>query len=105
MKSPRSVKDSVAIITGAASGMGRATALIFAREGARVAAVDMNGNGVEQVVGDIEKAGGTAHAWRLDVSDAQAIEQTISAIAGHFGGIDILVNNAGIAALSNLDDA
>ena len=101
----RSVKDSVAIITGAASGMGRATALVFAREGARVAAVDVNGNGVEQVVGEIEKEGGAARAWRLDVSDARAIEQTISAIASHFGGIDILVNNAGIAALSNLDDA
>jgi len=100
----RSVKGSVAIITGAASGMGRATALVFAREGARVAAVDVNRDGVEAIVSEIEKEGGEAHAWRLDVSDAKAIADTIDAIAKHFGGIDILVNNAGIAALSALDD-
>ena len=101
----RSVKDSVAIITGAASGMGRATALVFAHEGARVAAVDVNGDGVEKVVSKIAKEGGTARPYKLDVSDARAIEQTIAAIAADFGGIDILVNNAGIAALSTLDDA
>jgi 3-oxoacyl-[acyl-carrier protein] reductase len=100
----RSVKGSVAIITGAASGMGRATALVFAREGARVAAVDVNREGVEAVASEIEKEGGEARAWRLDVSDANAIAATIEAIAQHFGGIDILVNNAGIAALSALDD-
>src|SRR5215469_8276392 len=101
----RSVKGSVAIITGAASGMGRATALVFAREGARVAAVDVNGDGVEEVVREIKKEGGEARAWRLDVSDANAIVETIDAIAKHFGGIDVLVNNAGIAALTALDDA
>ena len=100
----RSVKDSIAIITGAASGMGRATALVFAREGARVAAVDVNAEGVEQIARDIEKEGGTARAYKLDVSDARAIAETIDAIARHFGGIDILVNNAGIAALTGLDD-
>ena len=100
----RSVKGSVAIITGAASGMGRATALVFARDGARVAAVDVNGEGVERVVKDIEKEGGAARAFKLDVSDADAIRKTVDAIASHFGGIDILVNNAGIAALSALDD-
>jgi 3-oxoacyl-[acyl-carrier protein] reductase len=100
----RSVKGSVAIITGAASGMGRATALVFAREGARVAAVDVNRDGVEEVARDIGKEGGTARAWQLDVSDARAIGETVDAIAKHFGGIDILVNNAGIAALTALDD-
>jgi 3-oxoacyl-[acyl-carrier protein] reductase len=100
----RSVKGSVAIVTGAASGMGRATALVFAREGARVAAVDVNRDGVEEVVREIEKEGGEARAWRLDVSDANAISETVEVIAKHFGGIDILVNNAGIAALSALDD-
>src|SRR5215472_9942843 len=99
----RSVKGSVAIITGAASGMGRATAFVFAREGARVAAVDVNREGAEHVAGDIEKEGGEARAWRLDVSDAGAIAETIDAIAKHFGAIDIIVNNAGIAALTALD--
>lgn len=104
MKS-RSVKDSVAIITGAASGMGRATAVVFGHEGARVAAVDVNGDGAEETAREIEKNGGTAHAFQLDVSDARAINQTIEVIAGHFGGIDVLVNNAGIAAMTTLDDA
>jgi 3-oxoacyl-[acyl-carrier protein] reductase len=101
----RSVKGSVAIITGAASGMGRATALVFARDGARVAAVDVNGEAVEAVVREIEKEGGTARAFKLDVSDPRAIAETIEAIASHFGCIDIVVNNAGIAALTRLDDA
>jgi len=101
----RSVKGSVAIVTGAASGMGRATALVFARDGARVAAVDVNGEAVEEVVREIEKEGGTARAFKLDVSDARAIAETIESIASHFGGIDIIVNNAGIAALTRLDDA
>src|SRR5215469_4085474 len=100
----RSVKGSVAIVTGAASGLGRATALVFAREGARVAAVDVNREGIDEVAREIEKEGGEVRAWQLDVSDAGAIAKTIAAIAKHFGGIDILVNNAGIAALTALDD-
>jgi len=100
----RSVKGSVAIVTGAASGMGRATALLFAREGARVAAVDVRREGVEEVVGEIEKDGGEARAFTLDVSDAKAIAETIDAIAKQFGGIDIIVNNAGIAAFAPLDN-
>lgn len=100
----RSVKGSVAFITGAASGMGRATARIFAAEGARVAAADVNREGVEAVVAEITKDGGEAKAFALDVSDARAIEDTIAAIAKQFGGLDIIVNNAGIAAMSALED-
>jgi 3-oxoacyl-[acyl-carrier protein] reductase len=100
----RSVKGSVAIVTGAASGMGRATALVFAREGARVAAVDVNKEGVEETVRQIEKEGGEARVWTLDVSDGRAITEIIGAIATHYGGIDIIVNNAGIAAISALDN-
>jgi 3-oxoacyl-[acyl-carrier protein] reductase len=100
----RSVKGSIAIVTGAASGMGRATALLFAREGARVAAVDVKREGVEEVVREAEKEGGEARAFVLDVSDAKAIDETIAAIAKQFGGIDIIVNNAGIAAFAPLDN-
>ncbi len=100
----RSVKGSVAIVTGAASGMGRATAMLFAREGARVAAVDVQRDKVDAVVAEITKEGGEAKTFVLDVSDAKAISDTIAAIAKHFGGIDALVNNAGIAAMSALED-
>ena len=99
----RSVKGSVAFVTGAASGMGRATALVFAREGARVAAADVNREGLEATVREIEKEGGDARAYLLDVSDARAIIDTVAAIAKDFGGLDIIVNNAGIAAVTPLD--
>src|SRR5215472_7401006 len=100
----RSVKGTVAIVTGAASGMGRATARLFASEGARVAAVDVQKDKIEAVVAEIEKEGGEAKAYVLDVSDAKAIADTIAAIGKHFGGIDAIVNNAGIAAMSALED-
>jgi 3-oxoacyl-[acyl-carrier protein] reductase len=100
----RSVKGSVAIITGAASGMGRATAKLFASEGARVAAIDVKREAVEEVVREIEKEGGEARAWALDVADPRAIVETIDAVAKAFGGIDIIVNNAGIAAFAPLDN-
>ena len=100
----RSVSGSVALITGAASGMGRATAALFAVEGARVAVTDHDGSGAENVAGEIAANGGTAHAWRLDVSDGQAIIDVVAEIAAHFGGIDIIVNNAGISGFGALDD-
>lgn len=101
----RSLKGSIAFVTGAASGMGRATARIFAAEGARVAAADVNRDGIEAVVAEIAKEGGEAKAYVLDVSDAKAIDATVAAIAKDFGGLDIIVNNAGIAAMTVLEDA
>ena len=95
----RSIAGKVAIITGAASGMGRATAHLFASEGARVAVTDLDQGQCDAVVREIAAAdySGSAKAWALDVSDPDAIRQTVADIAGAFGGIDILVNNAGFA--------
>ncbi len=93
----RSIASRVAIVTGAASGMGRATAQLFADEGARVAALDLNGDAVEGVVKEIVAAGGEAKAWSVDLADRVAIERTIRDIGDHFGAIDILINNAGIS--------
>ena len=99
----RSISGKVAVVTGAASGMGEATAKLFADEGARVAAIDLNGEPLAQVVGEIEADGKPVRGWVLDLADADAIETVFAEIATHFGGIDILVNNAGISIFSPID--
>ena len=99
----RSIADKVAVVTGAGSGMGRATAALFADEGAKVAALDINESALELVVGEIAGAGYPVRGWPLDVADPAAISRVVPAIAEHFGGIDILVNNAGIGAGGPLD--
>jgi 3-oxoacyl-[acyl-carrier protein] reductase len=93
----RSVAGKVCFVTGAASGMGRATAYLFADEGARVAVTDVDAAGAERVAGEIAGAGGEARAWCLDVADPARIETVVSEAIAHFGGIDVLVNNAGVA--------
>lgn len=97
----RSVAGSAVLITGAGSGMGRATAELFAAEGAHVAVTDRTFESADAVARVI---GGTARAWKLDVSDAAEITSVTYAIATHFGRLDILINNAGIAAFCSLDD-
>jgi len=96
-KLSRSIDNKVAIVTGAASGMGRATSRLFADEGARVAALDVSAESLAVVVEEINEAGGEARAWTVDLADRAAIDTSIEEIATHFGGIDILVNNAGIS--------
>ena len=96
----RSVAGRVAIVTGAASGMGRATALLLASEGAKVAVTDLDLAACEAVAAE---AGPNAKAFALDVSDGETIKAVVADIAAHFGGIDILINNAGISAFCPLD--
>lgn len=100
----RSVADSVALITGAASGMGRATALLFATEGAKVAALDRDADGLARTVSEMEAAGGTAISVPVDLRDGDAIRAAVAHAAETFGGIDIVVNNAGILGFLALDD-
>jgi 3-oxoacyl-[acyl-carrier protein] reductase len=99
----RSIEGLTAIVTGAASGMGRATAQLFADEGARVAAIDLNEQGLDAVVAEIHGAGGTARGWQLDLANRAEIDRVIGEVAAHFGGIDILVNNAGISIPVKID--
>ena len=99
----RSIEGNIAFITGAASGMGAATARLFADQGARLALVDVNEAGLQAVVDEIAAAGCEVRGWALDLSDAAAIKDTINAVAEHFGGIDLLVNNAGISIFSPVD--
>jgi 3-oxoacyl-[acyl-carrier protein] reductase len=101
----RSVKGLTVLVTGAASGMGRATALVFADEGAKVAVTDVTVDGARAVAEEIVGRGGSARAWRLDVADAGAIETVVADIAAQFGSLDIIVNNAGISVRFAIDDA
>ena len=99
----RSIEGMVALVTGASSGMGAATAKLFAAQGAKVAAIDINQGGLAAVVEEINGAGKIAHGWTLDLSDGVAIETVIGEVAAHFGGIDILINNAGISIFTPID--
>ncbi|MFC3078433.1 SDR family NAD(P)-dependent oxidoreductase [Phenylobacterium terrae] len=91
-----------ALVTGAASGMGRATAELLARQGAKVAVTDRNEAGAAQVAEALAAEGFSVAAWALDVSDAAQIASVVVAAAERFGGLDILVNNAGVSGFSPL---
>jgi 3-oxoacyl-[acyl-carrier protein] reductase len=99
----RSVAGLTVLVTGAASGMGRATARVFAAEGANVAVTDFVASGAATVAADIVKNGGAAKAWTLDVANHDNINTVVNEIAAHFGGLDIIVNNAGISAATPID--
>jgi 3-oxoacyl-[acyl-carrier protein] reductase len=98
----RSVLGLRALVTGAASGMGKATAEALAADGAMVAVTDFNAAGAEAIAISI---GGAAKAWRLDVSDKDEIEKVVAEIAGAFGGLDIVINNAGVGGFAPIDAA
>ncbi|QWG22889.1 SDR family oxidoreductase [Bradyrhizobium sediminis] len=100
----RSVKGLTVLVTGAASGMGRATARVFAAEGANVAVTDYSAEGAKAVADAIVADGGSARAWTLDVASAGDIKTVVGAAAAHFGGLDIVVNNAGISVRVAIDD-
>ena len=105
MMTTRSVAGLTVLITGAASGMGRATAEVFAAEGAHVACIDIAAESVREVADDLVHRGYSAEAWTLDISDPEAIKTVVAAVVARFGGLDILVNNAGISAFSPIDSA
>ncbi|MHA5053630.1 SDR family NAD(P)-dependent oxidoreductase [Streptomyces sp. SD15] len=97
------------IVTGASSGIGRATALAFAAEGARVVVADLNAEGARAVVKEIEADGGTAVAVTGDLSEQAVVDRVAATAVERFGGVDVLVNNAGImdrmSAVAEVDDA
>ena len=99
----RSIAGSVAIITGAASGMGRATAHLFAEEGARLALLDINQDGLAAVAEEIRSIGADVFPVSVDLSSRDAAGQAIGSVADHFGAIDILVNNAGLIIPTAID--
>ncbi len=100
----RSVKGLTVLVTGAASGMGRATARVFAAEGANVAVTDTTAERAQAVAAEIVANGGAARSWALDVASRDNIEAVVAAVAAHFGGLDIVINNAGISVRVAIDD-
>jgi len=90
------LKGKVSIVTGAGSGIGRATAILFAKEGARVVVADVDEEGGRETVRKIKSGGGDATFLRTDISQAQDAKKMIDSTIQHYGRIDILFNNAGI---------
>lgn len=100
--SSMSIDGKVAIITGAASGMGRETAKLLAAENAKVALIDINETSGEEAVSEIEKKGGEAAFFHCDVTSNADCEKTVTRIYEKFGRIDILFNNAGVIRRKNI---
>jgi len=94
----------VAVVTGAGSGIGRAIALIYAREGAKVAVADLNAAAAGAVTAQIVQLGGKAMSVAMDVTDESAVTAGISSIATLWGGVDILVSNAGVQIVHPLEE-
>ena len=90
------LRGNVAIVTGAAQGIGKATALKFAREGATVIVCDLNADAVAAAVEECRAAGGEAEGFQLDVTSRDSLDEMVAAVKLKYGRIDTLVNNAGI---------
>jgi 3-oxoacyl-[acyl-carrier protein] reductase len=90
------LKDKVAVVTGSAQGIGRAIAELYAREGAKVAVVDLQSEAAEKVAAEIRSGGGEAIAVACDVSDREEVGRAAAAVKEAYGPIDVLVNNAGV---------
>lgn len=98
------LKDRSAIVTGAASGIGRDIAMLFAREGAKVAIVDLKEEAANATAEEIVCKGGVAMGVAMDVSDERQVSDGVDTVAGAFGGIDILVSNAGIQIVHPIEE-
>ena len=90
------LEGKVAVVTGAASGIGKAIAILYAKEGAKVVVSDINQDGAKETVAEIEKNGGSAIAVLTDVAKEEDIQKLIDTTVSTYGTVDILVNNAGI---------
>jgi NAD(P)-dependent dehydrogenase (short-subunit alcohol dehydrogenase family) len=103
------LKDKVALVSGAGAigpgwGNGKATAVLFAREGAKVACLDVNRDAAEETAGIIRAEGGEALVVQADVSRAADVDRAVEAVLGRFGRIDVLHNNVGIARLTPIEE-
>jgi 3-hydroxybutyrate dehydrogenase len=98
------LKDKIAIVTGAASGIGKEIAIVYAREGAKVAIADLAPAPAEAAAAELRKAGGAAMAVAMDVTNEAQVNAGVEAVAKQWGGVDILVSNAGIQIVHALEE-
>ena len=97
------LQGRAALVTGAASGIGKEIALTYSREGARVAIADLNKAAADATAAEINRAGGKAIGVAMDVASEEAVNAGVAAVVAAFGGVDILVSNAGIQIVHPLD--
>jgi 3-hydroxybutyrate dehydrogenase len=98
------LKDKSAIVTGAASGIGKDIALVYAREGAKVAIADLNLDAANGAANEIRAAGGQAMGVAMDVTNEQQVNDGVAAVVKAFGGVDVLVSNAGIQIVHPIEE-
>ena len=98
------LKGKIAIVTGSATGIGKATAILFAKNGVVPVIADIDISGAEQVKKEIEKIGISTAAIEVDVSDVDAIKDMVSSVVDRFGTVDILVNNAAVVHDTAIED-
>lgn len=97
MRDSPEFEGRVAWVSGAASGIGRATAKLLVRGGARLALIDIDGEGVERLASELRAGGAQAQAWQTDVTDAEKVASTVQEVVGTWGGLHLAVNNAGVS--------
>jgi len=98
------LRDKAAIVTGAASGLGKAIAVRYAREGAKVAVADLNGPAADAAAAEIRAEGGQAMGVAMDVTSEGAVNAGVAAVVAAYGGVDILVSNAGIQIVHPVEE-
>jgi 3-hydroxybutyrate dehydrogenase len=97
------LKNKVAIVTGAASGIGKEIAKVYSKAGAMVAIADLNLSEAEAAAAELNKSGGKAMAVAMNVTVEEEVNKGVQAVVDHFGGVDVLVSNAGIQIIGALD--
>ena len=97
------LQGKIALVTGAASGIGKEIAVLYAREGAKVVIADLNQEGADAAAAELKAAGGEAMGVAMDVTNEAQVDAGFAEVAGAFGGVDILVSNAGIQIVEPVD--